>query len=265
MFFAEREMYDFLVSVAFHVCVFFTALEITRSVPNAVRIMSLSHSWVVSVATVATVPHLMASLSKDHWIGHEALPPHFGYVFKALSFSIAYFAVDLIIMATHASCRTTSLVVHHTLIGATFTYAWFTGAYAPVLFAFLGEEISTIFLNLRELINKRSTVLNVSFALSFFLCRTLGGSFLYAFAVKITPEDAGLVARVMIAVGFATRLLNLFWLLLIVRAGMRASSPRSKRSTLPRSRESIFLDRHRTELVGLTQRLQSPPRPTEAQ
>lgn len=201
-----------------HFLIFHVALIITRNAGVASRITSLMHA-ISSLANVISSSGVLLGISDWTEATHPAMT-------RGLEFSIAYFLTDLLVMGAYMRRdeRDTTMFVHHVCIIAAFTTSLSYGYYVPVLFSFLVEEGSTIFLNLRTIFPGHRAVLDVAFAALFFLLRIVAGTIIFFVGVMSIPAQAGekrTLGLALASMGIATRVLNSLWLWLILRKVLR--------------------------------------------
>ena len=147
-----------------------------------------------------------------------------------LLWSLGYFIHDSILMIMYPSLNDISMWLHHIIISAAFGSCLIGGLHVPTLFWLVLEEFSTPFLNLKGLYKDTNPDLSVVFAklfaVSFFLCRTVYGSYICYFPLYHCPEFFPLIegqwfhlfqSHLAWYVLVLTRFLNLYWLFLIVR------------------------------------------------
>ncbi|CAF3418909.1 unnamed protein product [Rotaria socialis] len=153
-----------------------------------------------------------------------------------------YFIYDLLIMLWFKSVRTPSAIAHHIII----LVAGLAGLYTHVAhashFFMLAEELSTIPLNLKTIYHKRTRLHDLFahlFIVAFFFSRLIYGTIICSYTFRAVPifiqmastvHDTSSIAFVIAQVFLFifTRLLNLYWTILIMRKLFVAF--RSKRS-----------------------------------
>lgn len=155
----------------------------------------------------------------------------------ATAVSVGYFTSDVLCMLTHADVYSHDAMAHHLVIGPAFGLALYNGVGLPCQFFFLLEELSTPFLNMKAfssgLVNAISGYL---FALTFIVSRLGFGSHVFFCVVaafswdqlaKFTPgERYSFVLQISMCC--LSRLLNIYWALLIVRKLLGGGSSAKK-------------------------------------
>lgn len=153
---------------------------------------------------------------------------------RTVSFSVGYFANDLLLMQMYPCIGGSDMVAHHIIIGGFFVLGLFDRCCTPYHFLFMIEELSTPFLNLRWQYRKHRTsqiytISQIMFAVLFFLCRILVGTGLvWASGLRMLPgyiaEQPSLLRQVHLSMQlFACTLsrgLNLYWFWKIVKIVM---------------------------------------------
>ncbi|CAF3621567.1 unnamed protein product [Rotaria socialis] len=160
----------------------------------------------------------------------------------SICYSSGYFIYDLLIMLWFKSVRTPSAIAHHIII----LVAGLAGLYTHVAhashFFMLAEELSTIPLNLKTIYHKRTRLHDLFahlFIVAFFFSRLIYGTIICSYTFRAVPifiqmastvHDTSSIAFVIAQVFLFifTRLLNLYWTILIIRKLFVAF--RSKRS-----------------------------------
>ena len=149
----------------------------------------------------------------------------------SVCYSCGYLLYDLILMLIDKTVRTTSSLVHHILILFIFLNGLFSGVCHPCHFYLLGEELSTIPLNLKTIYRKSPRLQNIFsllFVICFFLARLIYGSIICGYAFRSAPEFLRLAWSLNDISSFIsgllqaflcilTRILNIYWAILILR------------------------------------------------
>jgi hypothetical protein len=146
----------------------------------------------------------------------------------SVCYSSGYFLYDLILMCRDKSVRTGSSFLHHVLILVTFLSGLFTRICHPCHFYLLGEELSTIPLNLKTLYHRFHQIFSLLFVFCFIISRLIYGSIICGYAFYAAPEFIRLawnfddLSSLLFGISQAlfcllTRLLNIYWSYLIFR------------------------------------------------
>jgi hypothetical protein len=149
----------------------------------------------------------------------------------SVCYSSGYFFYDLILMCKDKSVRTGSALIHHILVLLSFLSGLFTRICHPCHFYLLGEELSTIPLNLKTLYRHQPRfhqIFSLLFVFCFFISRLIYGSIICGYAFYAAPEFFRLALNIddisSFSVGISqallcllTRLLNIYWIYLIIR------------------------------------------------
>jgi len=143
-----------------------------------------------------------------------------------VSFSVGYFANDLVRMIQHSSIGGADMIAHHIIIGGFFLTGLIDRCCTPYHFLFMIEELSTPFLNLRwqyraEKDSKVYAFCQAAFVILFFICRILIGTGLVWFGGVVVLPSYILAQPSAIRQGHLitqftactlSRFLNLYWL-----------------------------------------------------
>lgn len=146
-------------------------------------------------------------------------------------YSSGYFIYDFLLMLKDKNIRSRSSLIHHILILVTFLSGLYTGVCHPCHFYLLGEELSTIPLNLKTIYRKNANlhgIFSMLFVISFVLIRLIYGSIICGYALSFAPEffrlswnadDLSSFIFGVIQASFCllTRVLNFYWTFLIFR------------------------------------------------
>ncbi|CAF1338547.1 unnamed protein product [Adineta steineri] len=160
----------------------------------------------------------------------------------SICYSLGYFIYDILLMVFCKSVRTTAALAHHIIILLAFYAGLINGICHPCHFYLLAEELSTIPLNLKALYHNRPrlyAIFGYLFVFSFLVSRLIYGSIICGYALcagleffqmafnadDLTSITFGLVQG---SLGFLTRVLNIYWTVLIVREVLRPSEPKNK-------------------------------------
>ncbi|CAF3942694.1 unnamed protein product [Adineta steineri] len=140
--------------------------------------------------------------------------------------------------------RTTAALAHHIIILLAFYAGAINGICHPCHFYLLAEELSTIPLNLKALYHNRPrlyAIFGYLFIFTFLVSRLIYGSIVcgYAFGAAPTFFQMAFNAGDLTSVTFGlmqgslcllTRVLNIYWTILILRKILRPSKPKRKSS-----------------------------------
>ncbi|CAF1090029.1 unnamed protein product [Adineta steineri] len=162
----------------------------------------------------------------------------------SICYSIGYFIYDLLLMLFYKSVRTTAALAHHIIILLAFYAGAINGICHPCHFYLLAEELSTIPLNLKALYHNRPrlyAIFGYLFIFTFLVSRLIYGSIVcgYAFGAAPTFFQMAFNAGDLTSVTFGlmqgslcllTRVLNIYWTILILRKILRPSKPKRKSS-----------------------------------
>ncbi len=154
----------------------------------------------------------------------------------SVCYSSGYFLYDLILMFIFKSVRTGSAIAHHILVLLSFSIGLFNRVCHPCHFYFLGEELSTIPLNLKTIYRNRSRlheIFSLLFVICFFLSRIIYGSIISGYAFRAAPEflqmawnfddiSSFLGGLFQALLCILTRLLNFYWAFLICQKLVRS-------------------------------------------
>ena len=148
-------------------------------------------------------------------------------------YSCGYFIYDLLLMFKDKNIRSSSSIIHHILIlrHVTFLSGLYSGICHPCHFYLLGEELSTIPLNLKTIYRKDKTLhqmFSILFVISFVLIRLIYGSIICGYAFVCAPEffrltwnmndlSSFVVGLIQASFCLLTRILNIYWTILIFR------------------------------------------------
>ena len=146
-------------------------------------------------------------------------------------YTSGYLLYDFLLMCKDKSIRTSSAMVHHTIILLTFLTGLFSRICHPCHFYLLAEELSTIPLNLKTIFRHRPVlhqVFSFLFVVCFFLIRLIYGSIIcgYAFASapaflrmswNIDDQSSFFIGLCQATLCLLTRVLNIYWAIFIVR------------------------------------------------
>jgi len=148
--------------------------------------------------------------------------------------SVGYFIYDLMCMLIYKETFSVGSLLHHVFIGAAFILGLITNVGRPYHFIFLIEEFSTPFLNAKTLYKyneKVSTIYAMLFALTFFLVRIVVGTYtsatvyytVYSYVTTSSNTLNSMLAIIQISLFSTSRVLNYYWMALIVKKVMGAS------------------------------------------
>jgi hypothetical protein len=166
----------------------------------------------------------------------------------SICYSLGYFIYDLLLMLFVKSVRTSSALIHHFIVISGAGSGWFILLFIlkiflyfskgvlyrichPCHFYLLGEELSTISLNLKAIYHNRPRlhqIFTYLFVFSFFLSRIIYGTTICGYAFRAAPQfirlayNIGDIKSVIIGLSQAglcilTRILNFYWGSLILQ------------------------------------------------
>ncbi|CAF3455766.1 unnamed protein product [Rotaria sp. Silwood2] len=149
----------------------------------------------------------------------------------SVCYSSGYFIYDLILMLICKSARINSSIIHHIVILMSFLTGLFYRVCHPCHFYFLAEELSTIPLNLKTIYHTRPRLhhfFSLLFVICFFLSRLVYGSIICFYAFRAIPHfllmawnfndiTSFIIGLTQALLCILTRLLNIYWMLLILR------------------------------------------------
>ncbi|CAF4259802.1 unnamed protein product, partial [Rotaria sordida] len=155
----------------------------------------------------------------------------------SICYSSGYFIYDLILMIRFKSIRNSSAIIHHIVI----LVAGLAGLYTHIAhashFLMLAEELSTISLNLKTIYHQQPRIhdlFGLLFVVTFILSRLIYGTIICLYTFRAVPKfiqmasDLGDITSIVLVIAqvflyIFTRLLNLYWTILIVRKLMSVS------------------------------------------
>ncbi|CAF2765028.1 unnamed protein product [Rotaria sp. Silwood2] len=149
----------------------------------------------------------------------------------SICYSFGYFTYDLLLMLFYKSVRTKSALIHHIIILVGLFSGIMNGICHSCHFYLLGEELSTIPLNLKAIYQNRPRlhkVFTYLFVISFVFSRIIYGSIICGYAFRAAPQFIQMASNVgdlkSIIIGLSqaalcilTRILNFYWLNLILQ------------------------------------------------
>ncbi|CAF3841868.1 unnamed protein product [Rotaria sp. Silwood1] len=149
----------------------------------------------------------------------------------SICYSFGYFTYDLLLMLLNKSVRTKSALIHHIIILIGLFSGIMNGICHSCHFYLLGEELSTIPLNLKAIYHNRPrlhTIFSYLFVICFIFCRIIYGSIICVYAFRAAPQfilmasNVGDLKSIIIGLSQAalcilTRILNFYWFNLILQ------------------------------------------------
>ncbi|CAF1166419.1 unnamed protein product [Rotaria sordida] len=109
----------------------------------------------------------------------------------SICYSFGYFIYDLLLMLSDKSLRTKSALIHHIIVLVGFFSGIMNGICHSCHFYLLGEEFSTISLNLKAIYQTRPRlhkIFGYLFVISFVCCRLIYGSIICGYAFRAAPQ-----------------------------------------------------------------------------
>ena len=163
----------------------------------------------------------------------------------SICYTSGYMICDLILMLTFKSLRYPSSIVHHIIVLMTFLIGLFCCVGHTCNFYLLGEELSTIPLNLKVIYRNRPHLhhlFSLLFTICFLVSRLIYGSIICGCVLRAALEffrmtwnfndmsnfSLGLVQVILCVL---TRLLNFYWTHLILKKIIHLKSSNKQRKT----------------------------------
>lgn len=152
------------------------------------------------------------------------------YMYYITCISLGYFFYDTSAMIVYPPIASMGAFIHHALIVTALILSNFSGICLPFHFFLLFEELSTPSLNFKTLLKHHPSLnlfFSLSFALLFFVSRLVFGSWLFYNGFSLLPtfisycQEKHLDFEMYLGIsqmtlGIGTRVLNLYWFVLIV-------------------------------------------------
>ncbi|CAF1108739.1 unnamed protein product [Adineta steineri] len=149
----------------------------------------------------------------------------------SVCYSTGYLIYDLFLMFIYKSVRNNSAIVHHIVILISILLGLYSKVGHSCHFYYLAEELSTIPLNLKTIYRNQPRlhhIFSLLFVASFFLSRLFYGSIIFFYAFRAAPQflkmawnfhdiTSFLIAFIQAILCILTRLLNIYWALLILK------------------------------------------------
>lgn len=200
-------------------------------------ILSYSVSIVHSVVALLYVTYFYITFNVDltsiqRTFGNGIYGTGDEYISYMICWSIGYFIYDLLCMIQYNSALyNTGSYIHHVLMIICFSGGTFIGNMSPFHFYLLLEEFSTPPLNMKTLLKhygKLSDYCGIVFAISFFLCRIIYGSYVFYCGipnfvpfVSMSYNNKQYIDAIHVSLQLflflMTRLLNFYWMFLIAK------------------------------------------------
>ncbi|CAF1282951.1 unnamed protein product [Adineta steineri] len=156
---------------------------------------------------------------------------HYENMAYSICYSAGYFICDLFVMLCFKSVRSQAAIFHHIVVLIIGVSGVYTRVGHTSHFLMLAEELSTIPLNLKIIYHHRHNIHDFFaslFAITFMLSRLVYGTIICMYIFRAVPQFIQMAASyddttsivliiIQIILIFLTRLLNLYWAVLIIR------------------------------------------------